>query len=1409
MSSVDSVDELFTYIMTLANHTSDGPRLHGVSIDADRRGQSGAGMFEAQVASYVRNLQTLYQVVKKEKHRHEQRVLAAQASAASLRTVAPPPLPLPTQNCLTMGWDLVMHLLRATRKENHDQYRCALKMIQDNLRNLKPTTYSDSMYLAPSAASAFNLLSDCLGELASPVEGGSAGAAAEVSLGASTIETLTEIALARGSLPTLLFIVRWLMQQNPTSVVNIDVSVAKLAALKEQPFYGRCEASGELYCCGQNSYGELGIGDDIERHQLTSIGLCGWDDIRQVVSGNEILSILTNEGVVLTCGLNKSGQCGQGHFDERVMLLRPVQALRSQKIKFIAASNGCEHMIALTETGLAYSWGYNDRGQLGHENLTTKIHIPKLIESIKDKKLVFAAVSYHHSALVTDAGELYTFGMNDCGQLGLDHTQHQSTPQLVKLLEGHEVTMVSCGLYHTIVCTASGELFSCGKNDYGQLGMGHSRQVKAPTIIPLANELVCFVACGYYHSIVVTTTGRAFSFGRNDYGQLGIGTKIHQNVPTIVTLSTSTRMIRAACGCYHTVMLSEQGGVYVFGRNNKGQLGNRSSADSLLPVPLKVRPEKNARRCIDVAAGFYTTSLIVERKRENDDGETNVLDQISLMAVCGRVDIDRSGEIEGLSNFGSISTTGVALFHGKWFYEVEVVTSGLIQIGWIDGYFQGSSDQGEGVGDHSHSWSYDGNRQRRWNSGSSAYGEKWKAGDIIGCLLDLTTNEMTFFRNGINLGVAYSTFKCVSSDKRSGLMPGISLERGEIIRVNLGHQPFAYPPTIVHDFDGVARAVNTPVSSALIKPIADTTSSDDSRPPCLRGSATVVVKGKLFVIGGVVVGRNESVPNAEPSTQVWVYYMDRNQWERWSDFPIPIQNHQAVPIDDEHILVIGGENSTPTSRHMDLYKCATTRGGDGSLPAWNLIQGSLGAATALPMPRAYHSAATIRVRLDAIVFMFGGKSAENEILGDAWYLSLDDFSWSRLPSSVSLDPGPRIGCSSTVIGESVYMFGGQDKDDKLRADLWRYNTFDRVWHLCHDDNIAMHKEAAPGVDSTRTPRSEFNPAMPDPRVNYSICSDLGNVWVLGGINKHGKLIGDLWCYSTLSQKWTAVDTNWDGDVEGCSSAALVVETGAVTGISGVSRSPQSAVECGKMFLVGGSLSRKGVVIDVNDVRTISPVDAVRSYGMDTTKSVETTGKAAHILSILRAKCEGTDRSQSVKHEALDSAICVMAHIDRLAGNDVLGEDTEAIQLSRCTHRQLCIDPKMQTFAALLELLRHVSSRFLGAKPAENESKPFLTQVLFPLLVTVRLFKLNFFEVRSFRLNATCSLVTSCNMKTHNCYAITHSYFVAEQIQKRSVSLMRQCHPKDPFTRYESCCLTFCATTVSSHCRQRHSGFITP
>ncbi|GLD91657.1 hypothetical protein PINS_up000190 [Pythium insidiosum] len=315
------------------------------------------------------------------------------------------------------------------------------------------------------------------------------------------------------------------------------------AAERSSVWFDDCE----LFSCGQNNYGELCLGHCNSTSKLEHVPFFSGKSIREIAGGNEVLAVLARDGTLFTCGLNKSGQCGNGTFEERVLVATPVRALAGISIEMIAAANGCEHMLAVSTDGAVYSWGYNDRGQLGLGSTISKSHTPRLIESLRDKYVItYAAVSYHHSAVVTSAGELLTFGMNDCGQLGLDHTQHQHTPQLVDALASQVVTKVACGLYHTVVTTAGGELYAFGKNDYGQLGLGHARNVKLPTLVRVtigdSDEKVVDVSCGYYHTVAVTDKGKLITWGRNDYGQLGIGSKDHKNVPQYVPLPLSSRI---------------------------------------------------------------------------------------------------------------------------------------------------------------------------------------------------------------------------------------------------------------------------------------------------------------------------------------------------------------------------------------------------------------------------------------------------------------------------------------------------------------------------------------------------------------------------------------------------------------------------------------------------------------------------------------------------------------------------------------------------------------------------------------------------------------------------------------------------------------------------------------------------
>lgn len=380
----------------------------------------------------------------------------------------------------------------------------------------------------------------------------------------------------------------------------------------------------ELFSCGQNNYGELCLGHCNATSKLEHVACFSAKSVRSIVGGNEVLAVVMKDGAVLTCGLNKSGQCGNGTFEERVILATPVRALTGIVIAMIAAANGCEHMLAVATDGAVYAWGYNDRGQLGLGSTISKSHTPRMIESLREKyQIATAAVSYHHSAVVSSAGELLTFGMNDCGQLGLDNAQHQHTPQLVDALASQVVVKVACGLYHTVAVTASGEVYAFGKNDYGQLGLGHARNIKVPALVKIAlgeaDEKVVDVSCGYYHTVVVTEKGKLITWGRNDYGQLGIGSKDHKNTPQCVPLPLSARIKSTSCGCYHTLILLASGRVMVFGRNNKGQLGAGArtipSADLPLPVPSNSLANDDV---VCVAAGFYSSYILTGRSSQSD-----------------------------------------------------------------------------------------------------------------------------------------------------------------------------------------------------------------------------------------------------------------------------------------------------------------------------------------------------------------------------------------------------------------------------------------------------------------------------------------------------------------------------------------------------------------------------------------------------------------------------------------------------------------------------------------------------------------------------------------------------------------------------------------------------------------------
>ena len=174
---------------------------------------------------------------------------------------------------------------------------------------------------------------------------------------------------------------------------------------------------------------------------------------------------------------------------------------------------GVRHLIAVTVEGQCYSWGDGSLGRLGHGD-TTPVSEPRVISTLKAVKVVSAAAGEEHSACTTNEGLLYTWGSGSFGKLGHGEPTDESTPRKVALEQlaggARAVEKVGCGFAHTIAICGSYDILVWGSGFKGKLGLGDDQNRLTPTPIPaLKRKHIRDIACGSFHTIAVTETGKA------------------------------------------------------------------------------------------------------------------------------------------------------------------------------------------------------------------------------------------------------------------------------------------------------------------------------------------------------------------------------------------------------------------------------------------------------------------------------------------------------------------------------------------------------------------------------------------------------------------------------------------------------------------------------------------------------------------------------------------------------------------------------------------------------------------------------------------------------------------------------------------------------------------------------------
>ncbi|ETN59614.1 hect E3 ubiquitin ligase [Anopheles darlingi] len=349
------------------------------------------------------------------------------------------------------------------------------------------------------------------------------------------------------------------------------------------PIQGEVFPNSEMafYCWGNTAHGELGLGG-IEEEQVMVPRKMDWmhaKEIARAACGASHTLLLTNDGKMYSCGNNDHGQLG--HDVESLPNKRP----RMSRFKLLTALEnyiitqaccGTAHSLALTNWGQVYSWGSNAVGQLGQETDTTRQIIPRLIRSIAAKQVVQIAAGHYHCLALTNSGELYAWGSNAYGQLGLGMTNEKvSTPTLVQSLAGVPIAFIACGGNHSFAVSKSGAIFGWGKNTFGQLGLNDLNSRQFPTQLRTLRSLgVRYVSCGDDFSVFLTAGGGVFTCGAGTFGQLGHGSCNNEILPRMVFELMGSKITQIACGRRHTLaFVPSRGKIYGFGLSGVGQLG--------------------------------------------------------------------------------------------------------------------------------------------------------------------------------------------------------------------------------------------------------------------------------------------------------------------------------------------------------------------------------------------------------------------------------------------------------------------------------------------------------------------------------------------------------------------------------------------------------------------------------------------------------------------------------------------------------------------------------------------------------------------------------------------------------------------------------------------------------------------
>ena len=295
---------------------------------------------------------------------------------------------------------------------------------------------------------------------------------------------------------------------------------------------------------------------------------------------------LTAAGQAWCWGLNNSGELGDASGSPQLL---PVSVHQPAGVTFASITAGQHFTCGLTAAGQAYCWGYNFYGEVGDSTRTNR-NVPTPVVQRNGLAFTALAAGYDHVCGLTSAGQAWCWGKNDTGQLGDSTTTQRLVPTAVHQPAETAFVAITASYRHTCALTAGGRAYCWGAGASGQIGDGQFSQQTKPSPVTQTGGASAFayVAAGHDHTCAVSSSGEAYCWGDNFFGQAGTGTDGNSyGTPAAVTMPGGVSFGAITAGGGHTCALTTGGAAYCWGSGSLGQLGNGGIATPVdAPTPV-------------------------------------------------------------------------------------------------------------------------------------------------------------------------------------------------------------------------------------------------------------------------------------------------------------------------------------------------------------------------------------------------------------------------------------------------------------------------------------------------------------------------------------------------------------------------------------------------------------------------------------------------------------------------------------------------------------------------------------------------------------------------------------------------------------------------------------------------------